>query len=279
MQSLIDVARKLPDPARSILRTAYRASFRLRFALPRVVRDFIASRGPVYRDDTRVVMQDCGAWRSYVKTFRFPGKYISAFHARLSAAPLGRMGVPFCINLGVDGFLAREEAMKLYELAFFGPGDVLELGTFKGLSTSIIAKALDDRRSGALVTCDIDPNFSAAAAQFVRSSPGGERVSFLVGDAPELIDGLIADGRKFGFVFVDHWHGYDATHAVAVRLSKVLAPGGFVLFHDYNDPDTKNPDHHHKVYQAVHDTIADDPAFRFCCVTASSAAFQHCPPK
>ena len=43
---------------------------------------------------------------------------------------------------------------------------------------------------------------------------GGERVSFLVGDAPKLIDGLIADGRKFGFVFVDHWHGYEATHAV-----------------------------------------------------------------
>lgn len=268
----------MPEPARSILRAVYRASRGRRLAIPRLVRSFVASRGPIYRDDTRVGIEDCGAWRSYVKTFRFPGKYISGFHAQLAGAPLGRMGVPFCIDLGVDGFLARDEAMKLYELAFFAPGDVLELGTFKGLSTSIIARALSDRQSGALVTCDIDPDFSAAAARHVRTSSGGERVNFLVGDAPKLIDGLIADGRKFGFAFIDHWHGYEATQAAAIRLSNVLVPGGFVLFHDYNDPDTRNPDHHHKVYQAVHDTIGKDPAFRFCCVTASSAAFQYCPP-
>lgn len=94
-------------------------------------------------------------------------------------------------------------------------------------------------------------------------SLGGERVSFLVGDAPKLIDGLIAAGRKFGFAFIDHWHGYEATHAAAIRLSRALVPGGLVLFHDYNDPDSLNPEHHHKVYQAVHDTIGSDPAFRF----------------
>lgn len=288
MQSIIEAARKLPDPARSILRAVYRAFRKRRLEISSGAGDIVAGRGSIYRsdthveviyrDDTRVELQDCGAGRSYVKTFGFPGKCISDFHSQLAAAPLGRMGVPFCIDLGVDGFLARDEAMKLYELAFFAQGDVLELGTFKGLSTSIIARALNDRQGGALVTCDIDPDFSAAASQHVRSAPGGDRVSFLVGDAPQLIDGLIADGRKFGFVFVDHWHGYEATHAAAVRLQHVLAPGGFVLFHDYNDPDTLNPDHHHKVYQAVRDTITNDPAFRFCCVTASSAAFRYCPP-
>ena len=132
MQSIIETARKMPEPARSILRAVYRASQGRRLAIPRLVRNFVAARGPVYRDDTRVEIQDCGAWRAYVKTFRFPGKYISGFHAQLAGAPLGRMGVPFCIDLGVDGFLARDEAMKLYELAFFAPGDVLGAGHVQG---------------------------------------------------------------------------------------------------------------------------------------------------
>ena len=78
----------------------------------------------------------------YSKTFDFPGSGATDFHAYLAHPPLGRSGVPFNIDLGIDGYLQIGDARKIYELAFFTPGDVLELGTHYGLSASIIARQL-----------------------------------------------------------------------------------------------------------------------------------------
>ena len=170
----------------------------------------------IIRDETRVMLSDAGAVRPYVKTFDYEGSAINAFHQSLAAAPLGRMGVPFCIDLGIDGYLATAEAMKLYEIAFLRrryPG----LGTFRGLSGSIIAHALSDRGSGYLETCDIDRASSSLAAKTIKPRAGGDRVRFHVADAAVLLDQLIAKKRKFRMAFVDHWHGYDATHAALIQ--------------------------------------------------------------
>lgn len=133
----------------------------------------------IVRDETRIQLSEAGAWRPYVKTFDFQGPAINAFHQSLASAPLGRMGVPFCIDLGIDGYLATAEAMKLYEMALFCEGDILELGTFRGLSGSIIAQALSDKGTGYLETCDIDPASSALAETTIKPRAGGNRVRFL----------------------------------------------------------------------------------------------------
>jgi hypothetical protein len=46
----------------------------------------------------------------------FTGNQPLAFSPALQApgGPTGRMGVPFSINIGIDGYLAHAEAMKLY---------------------------------------------------------------------------------------------------------------------------------------------------------------------
>ena len=110
-----------------------------------------------YREETRVQLSEAGAWRPYVKTYEFKGDAISRYHSALASAPCGRMGAPSCIDIGIDGYLDRLEAMKLYELAYYCNGDILELGTFRGLSSSIFARALEDRGArGCIDTCDID---------------------------------------------------------------------------------------------------------------------------
>jgi hypothetical protein len=45
------------------------------------------------------------------------------------------MAIPICIDLGIDGFLQRAEALKLYEFAFFNDGDAIELGTHRLVSS------------------------------------------------------------------------------------------------------------------------------------------------
>lgn len=74
--------------------------------------------------------------------------------------------------------------------------------------------------------------------------------------------------------FIDHWHGYDATHAALIRMKALLLPGGFVVLHDYNDPSSLNADHPHKVFQATRDTIDQDPEFRFVCIVASMGVYR-----
>jgi hypothetical protein len=239
-------------------------------------RESIRARGIAFDDRPPITLETCGESRNYVRTFRFPGDTIDGHHARIATAPLGRMGVDFGIDIGLDGYLARAEAMKLYELGYFASGDALELGTYMGLSASIVGNALRSRGSGELHTCDISRQYSYAARRALCWHPARPSIRFNIGDAPTFLDRMIAQGRTFGLVFVDHWHGYQATHDVVVRLPRLVAPGGFVMFHDYNDPSARDPSHPHKVFQAVGDGL-DKDMFQPCCVVASSAVFQRRP--
>jgi predicted O-methyltransferase YrrM len=154
--------------------------------------------------------------------------------------------------------------MKLYEMAAQGEGDILELGTHKGLSTSILAAGISTRQDGTIEAVDIDPTANIEARETISRLPGAERVNFVIMDATRRLNELIMMERKFGFVFVDHWHGYEATHDVATRLERLLLDGGFVLFHDAINVGNANPDHPYGVFQAIEDTIGIDRRFEFC---------------
>jgi hypothetical protein len=96
------------------------------------------------------------------------------FVDRINAAPNGMHGVSILIDLGIEGYLFKTEALKLYKIATHCEGNVLEVDTHKGLSTSIIAQALHDRGHGCLETIELKPFFSAQAtstsARFLAAS-------------------------------------------------------------------------------------------------------------
>ena len=73
--------------------------------------------------------------RPYQRTFDFPGDYINAAHHRFATCQQDG-GL---IDVGIEGWLLPDDALKLYEMVYFADGDILELGTYKGLSTSIMA--------------------------------------------------------------------------------------------------------------------------------------------
>lgn len=202
--------------------------------------------------------------RPYRPTFAMKTDTIDAQHYRIMTAPLGHQNIPVLIELGFTGFLMRAEAMKLYEMAYFSPGDLLEIGTHKGLSTSILASALAARHRGRLETVEIDSALSEIARDNVRNRPGFDRVTFTVSPATERLDELVAESRRFGFVFVDHWHAYEETADAIARLKTLLVPGGFVMFHDFLDPGNFDADHPYGVYEAVLDGICTDTDYLFC---------------
>lgn len=209
------------------------------------------------------------------KSSPFVGKFLTPRHKQIALAPGGMNGMPFALDLGIPGYLLRADALKIYELAYTASGDVLELGTFKGLSASVIAHALEDRGSGLLETVDIDDDSNVQARAYLDTLPGGERVTFTLKDAAERMDELTAEGRKFGYVFIDHWHGYDVTRAACERLPALLNDGACVQFHDFSDASNSDPDHIYGVYQAVLDTLCEDARFSFEGLCGCTAVFRY----
>lgn len=236
-------------------------------------------KDPVFNNaDTVLTLEQTSTERRfttpYRKTYDFPGNAIDAAHQRLMDAPLYETGM---MNLGIDGWLLPPDALKLYELGHFCSGDILELGTYRGLSTSILANALhQSKRKSSIVTVDLDPTAALESLRNLEQQnvDGRERVKYVHGDAIAFVADLARQRRRYPFAFVDHSHRYEHVLPTCERLHEIILPGGFVLFHDYNDPrnaDTQNPDY--GVYQGVHDGLKRD-AFQFWGVFGCTGLFR-----
>jgi hypothetical protein len=240
-------------------------------------RDYLArlqAEAPTLAADWKLFDELDQSSAAYRPHFTTPPDGISDYYRHIESAPGGMLALPFLIDLGIEGFLHKAEALKLYEMGYYAKGDILELGTHKGLSTSILAHALHDRGSGHLVTYDIDPATNTVAQNNLAGLPGAERVNFNVADAKIGMDDLIKKKRMFDFIFVDHWHGYDATYDAAARVPRLLSIGGYAMFHDFFDPSNRDPAHVYGVYPAVVDAFGKNQDFIFSGAVGGAAIFQ-----
>jgi cephalosporin hydroxylase len=175
-----------------------------------------------------------GTVAPYGPTHRFDGLYLNARHASYANCPLSDGHL---VELGVPGWLRREDALKLYELAFFACGSILELGTYHGLSTSIMAQAqIDSGRGARIVTVDLDASVLDAAQCNLERLGVAEHVRFVRGEAVTFCQSAGRDGTTFDLVFIDHDHGYESVLGVCRELARLTTEGGYCLFHDWQDP-------------------------------------------
>ena len=246
--------------------------------------------------DSRISAHELGRKiPEYRKTYDFAGRFIDDYHAWWNSCPttgvkVGRRPRPTRAESLADpqydirdvpGSLRRADALKLYELAYFCGGNAIDLGTSFGLSCSIMAGAMEHARSaGCIDTVDVDPHSQKLARISVGRLPGAARVKFHLGDAGQFLADYAGGGRQAAFVFVDHAHSYERVLEAARLMNAVVAPGGFVLFHDYNDWRNSDPDdpafadlwrglpsgqdigaNRYGVYQAAHEGLS--PQFQF----------------
>jgi predicted O-methyltransferase YrrM len=223
-------------------------------------------------------LSEIGTPESYRATFAHAEALISPFHALIPFLPplQGREWAstvnPQWFN-AVQGSLRVTDALKLYEMAYFSNGNILELGCFHGLSTCILSQGNHDRPEHDMVTLisvDINAQHVAYAEEslLAKGLRGGTVV--LVADATEVVRDHSLSKREYGFVFVDHSHEYTPVKEVCQNLHLIIRHGGFVLFHDYNDKrnlDTKSDEY--RVYQGVDAGLRKD-SFEFygifgCC--------------
>ena len=75
---------------------------------------------------------------------------------------------------------------------------VLEIGTFTGYSALCLAEALP--AEGRVLTCEIDPDAAAIAAQYFAKSPHGRKIELRMGPALETLRCLTG---PFDLIFID----------------------------------------------------------------------------
>jgi predicted O-methyltransferase YrrM len=202
----------------------------------------------------------------YRRIFKGATPFVDADQASIAALPV-EGGL---LRGSVPGFLRPADALALYEIAYHARGDVLEMGSAWGLSTTIIGQAIvASGRRAKVLSIEIDPQFQSATRAAMQGAELDSIYVSLPGDATAIAPELAATNTQVGAAFIDHDHAYAPTWHACCDLSRLLIPGGLALFHDFNDERNNSEPDVYGVYRAVSEFVRD-PRFAFlgtvgCC--------------
>jgi hypothetical protein len=162
----------------------------------------------------------------------------------------------------IDGWLTVPEASALYELAHDAQGPIVEIGSWHGRSTAVLALASMEGNYQPVYA--IDP-FSpvlqtitgevtqASSPELLRANLDGAGVNGLVHIVAKNSKDAIAEvPDQIGVLFVDGAHDYESVKRDLAYLSKVQI-GGYVAIHDCHEAEPG-------VVKAVDEVMSADPS-------------------
>lgn len=114
------------------------------------------------------------------------------------------------------------------------PARYLEVGTFRGGSTLIVAAAMKASRNPGRLFC-VEPEPHIAPEHWALVD---DRATLIQGFSPEaLAEARELAGGPFDFTFIDGDHTSDGVYRDATGALPYIAVGGHILFHDSYFPD------------------------------------------
>lgn len=129
---------------------------------------------------------------------------------------------------GLPGInISASEGKLLRMLAeMVGANRILEIGTLGGYSAIHLARALPE--NGALISLELDERYAEVARESIAEAGLESKVEVRVGDARELLAGMVKDGEgPFDVIFIDaDKGGYSEYLEWALRLTR---PGSLIL--------------------------------------------------
>jgi predicted O-methyltransferase YrrM len=126
-----------------------------------------------------------------------------------------------------------------------GARRALEIGTFTGYSSIVIASALPD--DGELVCCDDSEEWTSMARQYWQKAGLEDRIDFRLGDAGRTLQGLIDQGQEgtFDFIFIDadkqNYPLYYELSFGLLRAGGLIAVDNTLWSGDVADPGNQEP--------------------------------------
>jgi caffeoyl-CoA O-methyltransferase len=141
-----------------------------------------------------------------------------------------------------------------------GATRALEVGTFTGYSTLVVARALAP--GGTVVACDVSDEWTAIARKYWDEAGVSDRIDLRIAPANDTLDALIAGGQSgaFDIMFIDaDKTGYDGYYERGLTL---LRPGGLILIDNVlwggSVTDPEKTDDSTAALKALNDKIRDD---------------------
>tara|TARA_R110000868_G_scaffold84822_6_gene238958 strand:- start:30659 stop:31270 length:612 start_codon:yes stop_codon:yes gene_type:complete len=130
-----------------------------------------------------------------------------------------------------------------------GAQRVLELGTFMGYSSTVMALALPT--NGNMLCCDTSQEWTDHARQYWQQFSVSDKLTLQLAPALETLDGLITEGRQFDFIYIDadkpnypeyYEKSLQVLHQGGVMVLDNVFRGGSVINLDETNSTTKNID-------------------------------------
>lgn len=153
-----------------------------------------------------------------------------------------------------DGMMPPQQLLAVYQLAatWQAEGDVVELGSWVGLTTSYLATACRVRGSGRVWAVDTfqgtkegDTSYQSVE-RFGGGTLGAFRNQIELAGVSELVEPLVGftsdqskvyPGAPIRVLLIDADHSYDGVRRDFEHWSPLVAPGGLIIFHDYEMPE------------------------------------------
>ncbi len=162
-----------------------------------------------------------------------------------------------------------EQLLTLYRLAVSWPtpGDIVELGSWVGLTTSYLATACRVRGEGRVYAVDTFEGTREGGSTYPSIARfGGSTLEAFhdqihragIDDMVETLAGLTGDmvhhyrGRPIRLLLIDADHSYEAVRSDFLLWAPLVAPDGLIVFHDYLMPE---------VSRFVDGDVRPDPRF------------------
>ncbi len=150
-----------------------------------------------------------------------------------------------------DGMMPVDQLLAIYDhvLRWPGEGDVVELGSWTGLTTCYLATACHQRESGRVYAVDTFegtmedgktyPSVShfggstlSAFERRIEAAGFADRVTPLVGRTDHWAD--LYPGEPIRVLFIDADHSFEGVRSDYENWHPHVAAGGLIIFHDYN---------------------------------------------
>lgn len=161
------------------------------------------------------------------------GKEFEELYARLSLEIpeklMPRTELSFHEQVKLLGYLCVEIADL--------PGDILEIGVWKGKSLALMERlSSDDTKIVGVDPCELPGQFAELTEFVVHLIP---KASVVVGHSEKIAQDVVSFSKKFKLIHIDGGHERFNVWTDFLVYSHFLVADGYIVFDDYNDSAVK----------------------------------------
>lgn len=165
--------------------------------------------------------------------------------------------------------LSSPNQMQLLSMfiKMIGAKNILEIGTFRGFSTLVMAQALPS--DGKVQACDISHEYIKNYIQFWEKADVANKINLNIAPATETLDNFIKEGLVFDFVYIDADKlNYSNYYEKSLKL---LKSGGIIAVDNVlwsgKVANTLEQDESTNAIRKLNDTIGNDNRVENCIIS------------